>query len=274
MEVSARGPFVKNWLWLALLVASCRPSPQAPLRVAAASDLTDAFTELGVQFEADTGIKVIFSFGSSGLLAKQLSEGAPFDLFAAANTAFVEQAVRAGACERETIRPLAQGQLAAWSLTKPLVAIDALSADSTRKVALANPEHAPYGRAAKEALERSGLWPELASRAVYGENVSQALQLAATGNAEVALVAYANVIHRKQGHTLLIDQALYNPIRQSLVRCTRGAQPRAAMAFDEYLTGEGANTLMRKFGFKVEADLGTPLVDGLGRIAKPAEPHQ
>ena len=241
---------MKHLLLLPLLLfASCKSATPAPLRVAAASDLTEAWTELGSRFEAETKIKVVFSFGSSGLLAKQLSEGAPFDVFAAANAGFVDTAVKAGACDGATAQRYAKGRIAAWSLEGPLPNLESIADEKNKRIALANPEHAPYGKAAKEALQKAGLWEKLEPRVVYAENVRQALQQAATGNAEVALVAYSNVINRKGGVTLLIDETLYAPIEQSLVRCTRGGQPDAARRFVEFLSTPESLEFMKRSGF-------------------------
>ena len=237
-------------LLLLLLLGSCKSSTTpAPLRVAAASDLTEAWSELGTRFEAQTKIKVVFSFGSSGLLAKQIAEGAPFDVFAAANAGFVDTAVRAGACDGATAQRYAKGRIAAWSLEGPLPNLESLTDEKNKRIALANPEHAPYGKAAKEALQKAGLWEKLEPRIVYAENVRQALQQAATGNAEVALIAYSNVINRKDGVTLLVDEALYAPIEQSLVQCSRGGQPDAAKRFVEFLKTDEAHELMKRSGF-------------------------
>lgn len=236
-------------LFLMLLLGGCRSSTPAPLRVAAASDLTEAFTELGARFEAKTKTKVSFSFGSSGLLAKQISEGAPFDVFAAANPSFVEDTVKAGACEGASARQFARGRLAAWSLTGALPSLESIADESNRRIALANPEHAPYGRAAKEALEHAGLWKRVESRVVYAENVRQALQFAQTGNAEVAIVAYSNVINRKDGVLLLVDDNLYAPIEQSLVRCARGGQADAAQRFLDFLETNESRALLEQWGF-------------------------
>lgn len=240
-----------RFLFVLLVVCGCRSATPQPLRVAAASDLTEAFTELGARFEAETKTKVVFSFGSSGLLAKQIAEGAPFDVFAAANVSFVDVTVKAGACDGASAQRYARGRLAAWSLSGPLPSLQSIADASNKRIALANPEHAPYGRAAKEALEKAGLWKQLESRVVFAENVRQALQLAQTGNAEVALVAYSNVVGRKDGVTLLIDDALYTPIEQSLVRCSRGGQGEAARQFVEFLGKSDSQELMKRSGFLI-----------------------
>ena len=238
-------------LCLVLALASCKSAEPAPLRIAAASDLTEAFTELGKRFEAETKTKVVFSFGSSGLLAKQIAEGAPFDVFAAANASFVDQVVKAGACDGASVQGYARGRLVAWSPSGSLPSLESIADEKNRRIALANPEHAPYGRAAKEALEHAGLWKTLEPRVVYAENVRQALQLAQTGNVEVALVAYSNVIDRTDGVKLLVNEALYAPIEQSLVRCSRGGQPEAAKRFVEFLGTSESRAFMQRSGFSL-----------------------
>jgi molybdate transport system substrate-binding protein len=236
-------------LVLALALVGCRSSEPEPLRVAAASDLTEAFTELGARFEEDTGTKVVFSFGSSGLLARQLAEGAPFDLFAAANRGFAEDAARSGACDAATLRAYARGKLAAWSLSEPLPSLETLREARFRRIALANPEHAPYGRAAKEALLEAGLWEAVSPRVVYAENVRQALQLARTGNAEAAFVSAANLAGAREGTTLLVADTPTAPLEQALVRCTHGKQPAAAVRFLSFLDTPAAKALMQRYGF-------------------------
>jgi molybdate transport system substrate-binding protein len=226
---------------MTLLFLSCKSAPPEPLRVAAASDLTEAFTELGPLFEKQSGRKVVFSFGSSGLLAKQIAEGAPFDVFAAANRGYVDETVNAHACNGATAKPYARGRLVAWS-SVPLSSLEGLVDERVKRIAIANPQHAPYGRAAKEALQRSFLWDKVESRIVYAENVRQALQFAETGNVEVALVASANVAQRDAG--LLIDDSLHQPIEQALVQC----KPDGAK-FIEFLETAEAKEVMKRYGF-------------------------
>ncbi len=236
-----------RWLMLSLVVLSgCKAKPVAPVKVAAASDLTEVFAELGQRFEAETKTRVVFSFGSSGLLAKQLSEGAPFDVFASASVAFVNDTVKAGACDGATVQHYARGRLALAGHA-PLPAFTALADEANKRIAIANPEHAPYGRAAKEALQKAGLWDAVASRIVYAENVRQALQLADTGNVEVALVAWSNVVHREG--VVLVDDALHAPIEQSLVRCQRGENAEGGKQFVEFLARPESRAVLLKSGF-------------------------
>lgn len=241
MEVTAA---MKHFAFVAfILIASCKKEATAPLRIAAASDLTEAFTALAPTFEKEAGVKVSLTFGSSGLLAKQIAEGAPFDLFASANAQYVENAVKAGACDASSVKVYARGRLALLGS----VPIDSLA--SVRRIAIANPEHAPYGKAAQQALTRLGTWDALKPHLVFTENVRQAVQLADTGNADVAFVAWSNVIERDGGVTL-VDEGLHAPIEQSLVVCTRGANAEFARRFVQFLEAEPSRATMQRFGFR------------------------
>ncbi|MBA3822114.1 MAG: molybdate ABC transporter substrate-binding protein, partial [Deltaproteobacteria bacterium] len=142
---------------LVLLLASCSSkSSGRVVRVAAASDLTRAFTELAKEFQGKTGIQVELTFGSSGLLSKQIAQGAPFTLFAAANKDFVTKVVQAGRCDAATARLYGRGRIVVWTargVAAPAKLEDLLE-PRFRRIALANPEHAPYGVAGKQALEK------------------------------------------------------------------------------------------------------------------------
>ncbi len=179
---------------LILLSACNRHSPVASnkeLTVAAAADLAPAFEELGREFQPTHKIKVVFSFGSSGLLAKQIENGAPMDLFAAANTDYIDQLDKQGLIVPDTRTIYARGRITLWTRKDSPQRIEKIS-DLTRpevkRIAIANPDHAPYGMAAREALQRAGIWDSVKSKLVYGENIRQTLQYAETGNVEVAIV--------------------------------------------------------------------------------------
>lgn len=236
MEITAS---MKHVVVAFILIAGCKKEATQPLRIAAASDLTEAFGALAPQFDKDAKV----TFGSSGLLAKQIAEGAPFDLFASANAQFVNDAVKSGACDGSTVKTYARGRLALMGN----VTIDQLA--SVRRIAIANPEHAPYGRAAQQALSKLGTWDSLKPQLVFTENVRQAVQFADTGNVEVALVAWSNVIARDGGVTL-VDESLHEPIEQTLVVCTRGKNAEAARRFVQFLESEAARATMQRYGFR------------------------
>jgi molybdate transport system substrate-binding protein len=247
-------------LVLALFVA-CKKSPAAsdPIRVAAASDLTLAFEEVSQVFEREAGKKVSFSFGSTGLLARQIREGAPFDLFAAANVSFVDDVIRAGACDESSKAFYARGRIAIWSKSggraRPPESLSELSDRRFVRIAIANPEHAPYGAAAREALRRAGIWETLAPRMVYGENVRQALQFAESGNAEVAIVAYSLAIVEKGGSFQLIEESRHQPIDQALVVCSRGSNREGGRAFAQFLSGKAGRSIMKRYGFVLPGEV-------------------
>lgn len=241
-------------LLLGTLAAGCRksaPQDSPPVRVAAASDLTLAFEELGEDFERTTGQHVTFSFGSTGLLAKQLRQGAPFDVFAAANVSFVDEVVAAGACDGSTRAPYGRGRIVVWSRggVEPPKDLAELADPRFRRIALANPEHAPYGQAAREALEAAGLWSVVQPRLVLGENVRQALQFAETGNADVAIVALALVAGRRDEPWFVVEEAAHHPIDQTLVVCDNGPNRAGGLEFARFVASPEGRPVMRRHGF-------------------------
>lgn len=236
----------------ALAACERKPVTTPTVQVAAASDLTLAFQELGRLYRQQSGVDVNFAFGSSGLLARQLAEGAPFDLFASANIGFVEQVVQRGACEGTTKAPYAQGRLALWwpeNGNGPKDLVDLRDA-RFKRIAIANPEHAPYGEAARAALQKLGIWDDVLPRLVYGENVRQTLQFAQTGNAEAALVAGSLLTQADQGHSFLVDASLHAPIVQALVVCRNGKNSDGARQFVEFLRSAAARAVLRRYGFE------------------------
>jgi len=239
----------------AALAPGCRRSPDAQakpvIKVAAAADLGTAFQEVGQAYEKKTGQRVTFSFGSTGLLAKQIAEGAPFDLFAAANTSFVDDVVKAGACEGDSRALYARGRIVAWTKRDAPLApasLEDLKDPRYAKVSIANPEHAPYGKAARQALVKAGVWDDVSKKAVYGENVQQALQFAQSGNAEVAIVALSLAIS-SGGRYLAIDPATHEPLDQALVVCKGTAPAADARAFAAYVGSDEGRALMKRYGF-------------------------
>lgn len=262
MHVTMRAPILllaglSGLLVFALSASACRkssttdPAQQRPLRVAAAADLARAFPELGSAFEARTGRHVEFQFGSSGLLAKQIEGGAPFDVFAAANRDFVDEVVRQGTCIAETARTYARGRLAFWAKDPANVpsSIADLADPKYAKIAVANPEHAPYGKAARQALEKSGVWSKVEARVVYGENVQQTLAFAQSGNAEIAIVALPLVVDSPTHR--LVDPTLYDPLDQSMVVCKGGGAVESARAFAAFVDSEEGQRTLTKYGFSV-----------------------
>ena len=239
--------------WLALAVLSgCRSSSASePLRVAAASDLTVAFTELAASFTKATGREVKVTYGSTGLLAKQLEQGAPFDVFAAADVVSIDGLIAKGVCVADTRSVFARGRLVVWTapgITAP-GSVEELTDERFKRIALANVEHAPYGRAGKAALESAGVLGNVKKRLVFGESVSHALQLVRSGNAEAGLIARSLVTELHDGQMLLVDSSLHPPIEQAVVVCGRdGARHAAAKQFVDAVNHAGV--LLSKYGFE------------------------
>lgn len=232
------------------------PSP-VTLTVSAASDLTSAFTEIGKAFEAETGNKVLFNFGSTGQLARQIEQGAPVDVFAAANASYIDQLDAQGLILSDTKQLYARGRIVLWTRADSalqLEGVEGLVLPGVRRVALANPDHAPYGVAAREALQAAGLWAAVQPKLVLGENVRQALQYAETGNVDAAIVALSLVVPAAttgdvKGRYVLIPEALHAPLDQALAVIKSTTHERQARAFAAFVGSPAAREIMREYGF-------------------------
>ena len=240
-----------------LLVACSSPAPanrQADLQeitVAAAADLAPAFEELGKVFERETGIKTVFMFGSTGNLAKQIENGAPVDLFAAANISFVEELERKGFVLPDTKALYARGRITLWTRADNslnLNSIEDLAHPGVKRIAIANPEHAPYGVAAREALQSKEIWKAIESKLVLGENVRQALQYAETGNADAAITALS-LSTQSDGHWTLIPEELHRPLDQAMAVIKGAQHEKQARQFAAFINNEQGRSVMRRYGF-------------------------
>ena len=244
-------------LWLLMWsVAVC--AADIPV-VAAASDLQYALSEAAKAFTDRTGRSVKLSFGSSGNLARQIIQGAPFEVFFSADESFVQDLARRGMTEGDGAL-YAVGRLAIFAAAGSPVKADpelqdlvAAEADGRlMKLALANPEHAPYGRAAREVLVHTGLWSRLQTKLVLGENVSQATQFAWTGSAQAGLIAYSLVLNEsvgKRGRHALIPQEWHTPLRQRMV-LMKGAG-RTAREFFVFIQTPPAREIFARYGFTI-----------------------
>jgi molybdate transport system substrate-binding protein len=246
-------------LTVLLPLAGCSKdaSDPPPVRVAAAANLTFALQELAARYQQQSGQPVTLSFAATGLLAKQIREGAPFDLFVAADTSFLDEVIASGACDGATKALQGRGRIALWSgdpAAVPATLADLLAPRYAR-IAIANPEHAPYGRAAEQALERSGVLEQLRPRLVYGENARQALQLAESGNVEVAVVPLSLVVAAHDGGYTLVPEQLHQPIEQGLVVCRGGASFAGGRALAELLLSAEGRALMARHGFSLPAPI-------------------
>jgi molybdate transport system substrate-binding protein len=247
------------------LIAMLAPSPAAASAserghvpvIAAASDLRFAMEEIAALFQLRTGRTVRVSYGSSGNYFRQIQQGAPFELFMSADESFVVRLYESGRTEDAGVL-YAVGRIVLFASTKAGWSPDAafqglrlaLDAGRIRRFAIANPEHAPYGRAAEQALRHVGLWKALGPRVVYGENVSQAAQFATSGSADGGIFAYSLAFSPgvvRQGRYVLVPEHLHEPLRQRMV-LVRGAGATARALYD-YLQQPAARAVFDRYGF-------------------------
>lgn len=222
-----------------------------PLLVAAAANLQTAFTELGQAFEQQTGQPVRFSFGSTGNLTTQIENGAPFDILAAANESYVDRLAAGGHIVPGSRQLYAQGQLVLvvnrGSGVQATDLQELLSPGVTR-VAIANPAHAPYGQAAREALQSAGLWDAVQPKLVLGENVRQTLQFVQTGDAPAGIVARSIAGVPEVSYTPL-PAKLHQPLNQALAIVNTSSRPEAARQFINFINSSLGRSIMKKHGF-------------------------
>jgi molybdate transport system substrate-binding protein len=232
-------------------IAGCRRGATGQVKIAAAADLAKAFEEVGREFTKKHGVKPVFTFGSSGLLAKQIAEGAPFDVYAAANISYIDEVVKAGACDGASKKSYARGRIVAWSASQKIGSLADLADPRFQKVAIAHPEHAPYGKAAKEALQAAGVWPQVEGKLVLAENIRQTLQWAQEGSADAAIVSLSLAPVAEGGRSLLIDEKLHAPLVQALAVCKHGGGAVAGQQFADYLTSPEGTAIMKRYGFSL-----------------------
>ena len=254
--------FSRALLVVALLVSAstgwAQEKTSSPeLTVAAAADLSTALKEIGDGYEKRTGVKLKLSFGASGALTQQIQNGAPFDLFFSADMDYPRQLISSGDAEGASLYQYAVGKLVLWvPADSPLdldhTGMNVLLDPSVKKIAVANPEHAPYGRAAVAALKHAGLYDRVADRLVLGENVSQAAQFVESGNAQAGFVALAHAIapsmHGK-GKYWVVPADFYPALAQGVVVLSHSQHKKDAAEFVEYIKTKEVAELLRKYGF-------------------------
>jgi molybdate transport system substrate-binding protein len=239
---------------VAVLLAVSFAGAQVPppeLTVFAASDLGPALQKIVPPFEQQAHAKVTVVLGSSGTLAQQIRNGAPADVFLAANESFIDGLVPEGLVLAESRLRYARGRLVTVTLKSSAIRVDSLQAladPKVRRVAIANPVHAPYGLAAQQALQASGLWTAVQPKLVYGENVQQAVQFVRSGSADAGIVARSIVDIPDLAWTL-VDTKLHAPLNQTAGVVSRTKQRALALSFLEFVNGAQGRSVMRQFGF-------------------------
>ena len=233
-----------------LCVPPAYPQAKPELLVAAAADLTSLQEPLARAFERTEGIRVRFTIGASGMLARQIDQGAPYDLFLSANESFVKDLAKSGKLVPDSVRVYALGRLGLWSKNGAVQKLDALTAPAILHVAIANPTTAPYGAAARETFERLGLWPHLEKKIVYGENVRQALQFAESGNADAVVTSWS-LVYDKGG--ILLSDSTHKPIRQAGGIVAGRPEQAAARRFLDFLASPAGRKILTDHGLTIPA---------------------
>lgn len=223
------------------------PAGAETVNVAVAANFTVAAEDLVVLFEAETGHEAVLSFGATGQLYAQISQAAPFDVFLAADTARPERAIAAGLAIAESLFVYAGGQLALYA--PGLDAKQTLLSGHFSRIAIAEPDAAPYGQAAVETLQALGLYDAIAAKLVTGANISQTLQFVDSGNAELGFVAASQVLG-KDG-VWLVPADLHQPIAQGAVLLDQGGDNPAALAFLDFLRSDAAVAVIEAAGYSI-----------------------
>lgn len=245
--------FVAVILWLAVL-----PS-QAQVTVAAAADLNAALNQIATTYQKQTGREVRLTFGASGNLFNQIQNGAPFDIFFSADMDYPKKLSESGLADPDSLYRYAVGRLVLWvpasaSLDVEHRGMQVLLESSVEKIAIANPEHAPYGRAAVAALRHFDLYDKVSKRLVFGESVSQAAQFVESGNAQAGLVALAHAAApamNGKGRYWLVPTEAYPELNQGAVIVSRSSHKEQARAFLDYVKSAAGVDVLRQFGFEV-----------------------
>ena len=233
------------------------------MAIAAASDLVFCLEELNRQFtNSHPGVTLKTSIGSSGNFFAQIKNGAPFDLFLSADMSYPKELIKAGAAEESSLFQYAIGRLALWTMNTNLALTNGLRVlrdPAVKRVAIANPEHAPYGRAAREALRHTGLWDGLQSKLVLGDNISQTAQFVQSGNADAGIVALSLVLSPKLtnvGRWVHVPSDTHPPLEQGAVLTRRGKDNTAARDYLKFLQSGKAREIFDRYGFRLPTGRG------------------
>jgi molybdate transport system substrate-binding protein len=252
-----RGRRLRRALFSALLLSLFVSSAHAQtLRIAAAADLQFALPDLAAQYEKQSGAKLAITYGSSGSFFAQIQNGAPFDLFLSADLDYPKKLVDAGFADADSLVTYAQGHLVIWlppdsPLDLKAAGFRTLLDPRIEKIAIANPEHAPYGRAAIAAIQDAGLYGMIKSKLVFGENVSQAAQFVQSGSAQAGLIARSLALSpaMKSGKSYELSGRRFPPIGQAAVVLKSSPNKQAASAFLEFLKTSEARAIFERYGF-------------------------
>lgn len=263
---------------LLFILSACtrgNPASEPPLLVFAASSLRDALGEIARDYQATGVDSVVLVFGSTGDLSRQIANGAPADLFFAADAESIDALATSGSVVADSREVYAVGQLAliarctradtsaavpevtvagaTAAVACPRLALRDLASDSLRIIAIADPSHAPYGRATRQALEREGLWTTVSPKLVLGANISQAELFVTSGNADAGIVALSLLQRDSQRVYTLLESSLHDPLVQVAAIVARSTRQKQARAFLTYLRSPSGRAVMQRYGFTTPA---------------------
>ncbi|MFZ1919088.1 MAG: molybdate ABC transporter substrate-binding protein [Terriglobales bacterium] len=247
---------------LTLALVLCASALGQEITVAAAADLTAALPEITARYKQQTGQEVKLTFGASGNLTTQIRNGAPFDIFFSADEDYPNQLIGAGLAEKNTLYLYAVGRLVLWvpndsPLDLSKLGMQALLDPAVKKISIANPQHAPYGRAAEAALRHFGIYDQVSSRLVLGENVSQAAQFVESGNAQAGLIALSHALApamKSKGRYWTVPLDTYPTLNQAAVVLSQSRQKEAACKFLEFVRSPEVTSLLQSYGFSLPGE--------------------
>lgn len=252
MKSGARGALGGIAFIVAGLLANTALAGQT--NVAVAANFTDAANEIATAFKAETGHEAVLSFGSTGQLYTQITQDAPFEVFLSADNTRPAKAIADGLGVEGTVFTYAIGRIVLWSADAGLVkGEETLKEGAFDKIAVANPETAPYGAAAIEAMKALGVYDGLSAKIVQGNNIAQTFQFVETGNAELGFVALSQIAGSDAGSRWVVPAELYTPIRQDAVLLKKGEASEAAKAFLDFLKSPTVAAVIEKYGYGVES---------------------
>ena len=242
-------------LSLAAIFYGCTGGGETTITAAVAANVAGAFEEIGNRFQERSEVRVSFNVASSGQLAHQIVNGAPVDFFASANVGYVEEVEREGLVRAGTKAVYAEGRLTLWiprGRELDVQGVADLAMPQVERIGMANPEHAPYGVAAREALVRAGVWEQVQPKTVIGENANQTMHYGTSGNVDVAIVPLSlSLEEAERGRYVRVSEGLYTPIRQAMAVIEGSANEEEAMEFWEFVKGPVGRGVLKEFGYDV-----------------------
>ena len=262
--MSGRAKILKQMRWLIASWCVCAlacggvAGQENKIRVAAAADLKFAMVELVQKFEEQSAARVEVTYGSSGNFFSQMQNGAPFDVFFSADVDYPRRLAAAGLAEPDKLYEYAVGRIVIWAPADANVNVKqdgwkTLLAPQVQKIAIANPEHAPYGRAAVAAMQKAAIYEQVKPKLVYGENISQAAQFVQSGSAQAGIVALSLAVSpaMRDGKSWIIPAEMHPPIEQAAIVLRAARNKGGATAFMEFVASAKGREVLARFGFRL-----------------------